>query len=132
MDNKTASATQHKQAETQPEMRAESLRYYQPLADILETDQALLVTLDMAGVTKDRVEVSLEKNQLTIEGRIDTQRYEPLKAVYAEYNIGHYRRTFLLSQEIDREGIQATLNDGVLQLTLPKRAEEQARKVTVH
>ncbi|OGG99091.1 MAG: hypothetical protein A2600_00835 [Candidatus Lambdaproteobacteria bacterium RIFOXYD1_FULL_56_27] len=113
-------------------MRAESLRYYQPLADILETDQALLVTLDMAGVTKDRVEVSLEKNQLTIEGRIDTQRYESLKAVYAEYNIGHYRRTFLLSQEIDREGIQATLNDGVLQLTLPKRAEEQARKVTVH
>lgn len=132
MDNKTALATQHKKEESQPAMRTESVRFYQPLADIVETEKALLVTLDMAGVTKDRVEVSLEKNQLTIEGRIDTKRYEPLKAVYAEYNIGHYRRTFLLAQEIDQAGIQATLTDGVLQLTLPKRAEAQSRKVQVN
>jgi len=76
--------------------------------------------------------IALEDDVLRVEGRIDFTKYEGLEPVYTEYNVGHYARGFTLSGKIDRDGIMAQLDDGVLTLTLPKAKEAMARRITVN
>lgn len=106
-------------------------RYYIPHTDIHESSDALFVTMDMPGVSKDNVDIHLEKNVLTITGTIDFSNYEELKPIYTEYNIGNYTRSFNLSSEIDKGGISAKIVDGVLALHLPKVKEATAKKIEV-
>lgn len=107
-------------------------RYFVPNADIHETDDALVVVLEMPGVDRSRLNVSLENNVLKVDGQIDFSKYEGLEPVYTEYNIGHYTRSFGLSSKIDQDGISAQLEDGVLILTLPKAAEARPRKIAIN
>jgi HSP20 family molecular chaperone IbpA len=102
-----------------------------PVTDIFETPEALRVVLDMPVVGKNSVEVSVENNVLTIMGRIDFSNYEGLQPLYTEYNIGHYSRSFRLSNEIEQEGIKAELKDGVITLVLPKAEKAKPRRIKV-
>jgi len=102
-----------------------------PVTDIFETPEALRVVLEMPGVGKNSVEVSVENNVLTIMGRIDFSNYEGLQPLYTEYNIGHYSRSFRLSNEIEQEGIKAELKDGVITLVLPKAERAKPRRIKV-
>jgi HSP20 family protein len=102
-----------------------------PVTDIFETPEALRVVLEMPGVGKNSVEVSVENNVLTIMGRIDFSNYEGLQPLYTEYNIGHYSRSFRLSNEIEQEGIKAELKDGVITLVLPKAEKAKPRRINV-
>ena len=52
--------------------------------------------------------------------------------MYAEYNVGHFTRTFALSSTINQDGIQADLQDGILTLTLPKAKQAQPRRITIN
>jgi HSP20 family protein len=106
-------------------------RYYIPYADIYETDDALTVVMEMPGVEKNAVNVALENDVLRVDGQIDFSKYEGLEPVYTEYNIGHYTRSFTLSDKIDQEKISAQLDDGVLTLTLPKAKEAQPRRISI-
>ena len=106
-------------------------RYYVPYADIYETDDALSVVMEMAGVVKDNVSVALENDVLRVEGQIDFAKYEGMEPVYTEYNVGHYTRSFTLSNKIDQEKISAQLADGVLTLTLPKAKQAQPRRIAI-
>jgi HSP20 family protein len=106
-------------------------RYYIPYADIYETDDALTVVMEMPGVEKNAVNVALENDVLRVDGQIDFSKYEGLEPVYTEYNIGHYTRSFTLSDKIDQERISAQLDDGVLTLTLPKAKEAQPRRISI-
>ena len=76
-------------------------RYYVPYADIYETDDALSVVMEMAGVEKDNVSVALENDVLRVEGQIDFTKYEGMEPVYTEYNVGPLR-TFVRPLEQDR------------------------------
>src|SRR5690242_8772099 len=102
-------------------------RFYVPYTDIYETPEALEVLMEMPGVEKENVEVSLEQGVLRVEGRINFSKYEGMEPVYAEYNVGHYARSFTLSDKIDQLQIGAQLENGVLKLTLPKTKEAQPR-----
>ena len=102
-----------------------------PVTDIFETPEALRVVLEMPGVGKNSVEVSVENNVLTIIGRIDFSNYKGLQPLYTEYNIGHYSRSFRLSNEIEQEGIKAELKDGVITLVLPKAEKAKPRRIKV-
>ena len=82
-------------------------RVFQPVTDIFETDQALTVVFEMPGVSRENAEVGVENDVLTITGRIDFSKYEGLKPLYTEYNIGHYSRSFQVSSKIEQEGIKA-------------------------
>jgi HSP20 family protein len=104
-------------------------RAFLPVTDIFETDQALTVVLEMPGVGKDNVDISVENDVLTIEGRIDYSKYEGLQPVYTEYNIGHYIRSFQLSSKIKQGEISAELKDGVVTLVLPKAEKAKPRKI---
>ena len=64
-------------------------RVFVPVADIFETDQALTVILEMPGVSKDSVDVNVETDVLTIEGRVDFSNYDGLQPLYTEYNVGN-------------------------------------------
>lgn len=68
---------------------------------------------------------------LRIEGKVDFSKYEGLQPVYAEYNIGHYTRSFTLSNKIDQDGITADLADGVLKLTLRKAKDALPKKIAI-
>ena len=106
-------------------------RTFVPTADIFETEPALTVVLEMPGVDKNNVDVSIEDGVLTVQGRLDFAKYEGLQPVYTEYNIGHYRRSFSLSQKIEQAKISAELADGVLTLVLPKAEEAKPRRITI-
>jgi HSP20 family molecular chaperone IbpA len=106
-------------------------RYFVPAADIFETDQALMVIMEMPGVEKKNVSIALENDVLRVEGQIDLSNYQGLEPVYTEYNVGHYARGFTLSSKIDRDAISAQLDDGVLTLTLPKVREAVPRRIAV-
>lgn len=107
-------------------------RAFVPVTDIFETDQALTLKLEMPGVAKDRLEVRVENDVLTIEGRIDFGVYENLRPLYTEYNVGNYARTFQLSSKIDQDRISAALKDGVMTLVLPKIERAKPRKIQVN
>jgi len=109
-----------------------SWRTYLPVTDIFETDQALNVVLEMPGVGKDAVDVSVEDDVLTIDGRIDYSKYEGLQPVYTEYNVGHYARSFQLSSKIEQGNIHAELKDGVMTLVLPKVEKAKPRKIKIN
>lgn len=106
-------------------------RFYVPLTDIFETEDALTVVMEMPGVNKDAVSVDVENDQLRVEGKIDFSNYEEIEPVYTEYNVGHYKRSFALSNKIDRDRISADLRDGVLSLVLPKAEAAKPRKIEV-
>ena len=106
-------------------------RYYVPSADIYETDEALCVVMEMPGVEKKDLDVALENDVLRIDGRIDFSKYDGMEPVYTEYNVGHYTRSFTLSNKVDQEKISAQLEDGVLTLTLPKAKEAQPRRISI-
>ena len=106
-------------------------RVFVPTTDIFETEQALTLVAEMPGVDKDKVDVSVEDGVLTIQGQLDFSKYEGLRPVYTEYNIGHYRRIFTLSNRIDQNSISAEMKDGVLTLVLPKAEEAKPRRISV-
>ena len=106
-------------------------RAFMPTADIFETEDALTVVLEMPGVSKADIDVSVDKGLLTMEGRIDFKKYEGLQPVYSEYNIGPYRRSFRISGQVDQSKINAEMRDGVITLVLPKAEESKPRRIQV-
>ena len=94
-------------------------------------DDAILVVANMPGVDESSVDITLEKNLLTIKGYVDAVVPEGYTLAYAEYEVGDYERSFTLSDEIDREHIEAEVKDGVLHLRLPKAEPVMARKIAV-
>jgi HSP20 family molecular chaperone IbpA len=106
-------------------------RAFLPATDIFETEQALNVVLEMPGVGKDNVDVSIEDDVLRVEGRIDYGRYEGLQPLYTEYNVGHYVRSFELSGKIDQGAIKADMKDGIVTLMLPKIEKAKPRRIAL-
>jgi len=131
MDSKPELQVQQKRELDKNEESIVPARVFVPTADIYETQDALKVILEMPGVEKGKVDVRVEDGVLNVEGRLDLGKYQGLLPVYTEYNIGHYARSFRLSNKIDQEKIGAELKDGVLSLTLPKVQEAKPRTIQV-
>jgi HSP20 family protein len=106
-------------------------KYYVPYTDIYETDEALVVVMDMPGVEKKNIDLKLENGVLSVEGRIDFSNYDGLTPLYTEYNVGNFSRAFRISNEIDSANISAKTSDGVLSLKLPKVKKAGARRIEI-
>ncbi|MFY0614988.1 MAG: Hsp20/alpha crystallin family protein [Hyphomicrobiaceae bacterium] len=122
---------QDKQELEKPEESTVPARYFVPTTDIFEDDDRLMLTIEMPGVSKDGININVEENRLSIEGKIDFANYEGLEPVYTEYGVGHYQRSFTLSDQIDQSKIGANLSDGVLELMLPKVEAAKPRRIEV-
>ena len=129
-DSKVLDKVEKKELEGKDEQTVPG-KYYIPYTDIFETEGALTVVMEMPGVDRSDVAINVEKNVLSVEGRIQFSKYDNLKPVYTEYNIGHFSRSFTLSNQIDQHGIAAKVEDGVLTLTLPKAKEATARRIEI-
>lgn len=106
-------------------------RFYTPRVDIYEVDDSVIMLVDMPGVEESDVDISLEKSILTIRGEVQPTHFEDYEIAYREYLVGNYERTFALSDEVNRDEIEATMKNGVLHLIMPKVEEAKARKITV-
>jgi len=106
-------------------------RYFVPSTDIFETEDALIVAMEVPGVEKKNVAVTLENNVLRVEGRIDFSKYEGLEPLYTEYGVGHFTRAFTLSNAVDQQKINAKVDEGVLTLTLMKAKQAQMRRIEI-
>ena len=106
-------------------------RIYRPMADICETENGIVIALDIPGAGQDDVEITLEKRVLTIKARGQQTRPEAYSPVYAEYGEGDYERAFSLSEEIDEAKIKAAVHAGVLMLELPKVEPAKPKRIKV-
>lgn len=111
--------------------RTRTRRVFIPKVDIYEDGEAVILLADMPGVNEDSVDITLEKNILSIKGFVNHEGEEGYGLAYNEYNVGDYERTFALSDEVDRNQIEAAMKDGVLKLTLPKAEMARTRKIAV-
>jgi HSP20 family protein len=106
-------------------------RAYLPDVDIYETADGIRLWADMPGVDPKDVRVDLADGVLTIEGHVDVKDYETLAPVYTEYNVGNYLRRFTLSRDIDSDRIDAKMENGVLELDLPKAERAKPRRINI-
>jgi HSP20 family protein len=121
----------HKTENATATERIRNVKTFVPRVDIYETKEALFLIADMPGVDEKSVDVELEKNILTIAGRVNIDEAKDKSIVYSEYEIGDYERTFTLSDEVDREKIFATVKNGVLRLELPKAEKVKPKKIAI-
>ncbi|WP_338156290.1 Hsp20/alpha crystallin family protein [Bradyrhizobium elkanii] len=77
------------------------------------------------------MEASVEDDVVTIEGRIDFSKYEGMRRVYTEYNVGHFARSFQMSNKVDQSKISVQMKDGVVTIVLPKAEQAKPRKIQV-
>lgn len=108
-----------------------SRKQYSPRTDIFESNDQLVLLADMPGVKQEGIDITLEQNILTIHGKVQAPNFPGYTLAYSEYGVGDFERVFALSNEIDRDGIQATVKNGVLKLILPKSKASMPRKITV-
>jgi HSP20 family protein len=111
--------------------RTRSRRSFVPRADIYETDKEIILLADVPGANENTVDITLEKNVLTINAFIEPTIPSGFDVAYAEYEEGDYQRSFRLSDEIDRDKIEAVVSEGVLRLRLPKSQEARIKKISV-
>jgi len=111
--------------------RTRQRRVYAPDVDIIEKNDEIVVIADMPGVDEKSVEVILEKNLLTIYGKVDAEIPEHHRLLVSEYGIGDFQRVFTLSDEVERDKIVATVKNGVLKLILPKIESIKTKKIPV-
>jgi len=111
--------------------RTRNRRVYVPKVDIIETGDTMVMYADIPGADEKSIDVTLEKSILTIRGTIAPQEFEGRSIVYAEYDIGDYERSFTVSDEMDRNRIEAVVKNGVLKLVLHKIPQVEAKKITV-
>ena len=111
--------------------RTRECQCFVPRADIYEVDDQLVIVMDVPGANESSIDIVLEKNILTVNTYLEPVAPEGYGLAYAEYEVGDYQRSFKLSDDIDREKIEATIRDGVLRLYLPKSKESRTRKIGV-
>jgi HSP20 family molecular chaperone IbpA len=102
-----------------------------PPVDIFEDPYRLTVQAEMPGVSKETLNVQVDRNNLLIEGEIGLELPAGMSALYADVQTRKYRRSFTLSGELETEKISAILEDGLLTVRIPKRSEFQPRKIKV-
>ena len=112
---------------------AEGVASRSPALDVAETDRAYNVRLEMPGVQKDDVKVSIDGRQVSVQAqaRREEERKDGERVVYRERSLSSYARTFTLPAEIDQAEASAKLENGVLALELPKRGARSAAQITV-
>ena len=118
-------------ANAAPQQRTRTERVMRAAVDIFEDADSIVLAADMPGVSKDRLDVRVEGNTLLLEGSVEFELPGQAEALYADVRASSYRRSFVLSRELEAEKIQANLKDGVLTVRVPKRLAARPRKIEV-
>jgi len=103
-----------------------------PAVDIFENDAGITLLADMPGVSRERLGVRVDGDNLVIEGSAEVKVPEKLDVMHSEIRHPNFRRSFTLSRELDTTRIDASLKDGVLRLHIPKAEEARPRRIEVN
>lgn len=102
-----------------------------PPVDIFESESGITLFADMPGVSRERLTVKVEADNLLIEGQAQIDVPQNIELVHSEVRNPYFRRSFTLSRDLDPSKIDATLRNGVLQLHIPKAEEARPKRITV-
>ena len=105
-------------------------QFVTPVASVVEDSDAYLLRVEIPGVNKEGLEISVENNELTIIGRRDLAQIEGT-LIHRESRTEDFRRVFEFDPSLDTSKISARIDQGVLTLTLPKAEQVKPRKITV-
>lgn len=113
-----------------PRERGES--YWTPSLDIEETEDTIIVRVELPGMSKDDIKVNLSGDTLTISGERKQEMEKKSKTYYRiERSYGKFQRTVTLPAEVEGDKAKASYRNGILELTLPKSAKSKAREITI-
>lgn len=102
-----------------------------PPVDVVEDSNGITLYADLPGVSKEKLNLHVESDTLTIEAESDLTAPEGLASHHTEVNLARFRRVFTLSKELDAEKVSAELAQGVLKLRIPKAEHAQPRRIEV-
>jgi len=102
-----------------------------PPVDVLENEAGITLKADLPGVSKESLHIRIDGETLTIEGQVDLGDLKSLEPVYAEVRTAQYKRSFVLSRDLDTAKIDASMKNGVLTLTVPKLEQARPRRIAV-
>jgi HSP20 family molecular chaperone IbpA len=102
-----------------------------PAVDVFEDEHGITVRADLPGVSKENLSIRVDGESLTLEGEVSLGEARSLDAVYAEVRLARYKRTFVLSRDLDTSKIEASIRDGVLKLQVPKLELAKPRRIPV-
>lgn len=120
----------HTEADEHPSSQVDPVVFTPPI-DIFETPEGLVLLADLPGVTLDSLELQVQDNKLTLYGKVKSDLPVDARMIHQEYAIGHFLRSFILSDEVDHDRITAKLNQGVLEVVLPQLRKSEPRRIQV-
>jgi HSP20 family protein len=123
--NQTSSVTQTGQTQNMPRQALA------PAVDIAESESGITLLADMPGVSKERLTIKVEGDNLTIEGQAQIDVPDNIELLHSEVRSPYLRRSFTLSRDLDPAKIEATLRNGVLQMHIPKSEEARPKRIEV-
>ena len=102
-----------------------------PPVDVVEDTAGITLYADLPGVPKEKLNLHVDADNLTIEGEVGLELPASMESTRAEVSLPRYRRTFTLSRELDADKISAELTNGVLKLRIPKAEHALPRKIEI-
>lgn len=109
----------------------DSSRFIAPLADVYETADEFCLKIEMPGVRKDAISVVVNDDHLEISGDVAADKNETMEKKYSEFRLYRYYRKFRVGNSIDSSRINASMNDGVLSLLIPKSEKAKPRSIEI-
>lgn len=110
----------------------ESERRWMPASEVTETPDSYQIQLDVPGVRDENIQITLENDTLTVRGeRKSEERKDTEKVHFVERRHGYFHRSFTFPSTVERDGVKAQLNDGVLRIHVPKVKEAVAKRIEV-
>jgi len=105
---------------------------WSPATDLIDKKDKLVARIELPGVEKKDVKISLSENNLTIQGEIEKDKETKKEDYYCcERVYGTYSRTISLPTEIDQDKIKANFKNGILEITMPKKPERKPKEITI-
>ena len=117
-----------KNLQTREETRS-SEKYIKPAVNIVETEEGLVLTADLPGASKEKLDVSVEKGILTINAPVSCAM--PGQPVYTEFQLASYYRQFSIPETLDQQKAKADFVNGILTLQIPKAEVAKPRRIEV-
>ena len=113
--------------------KAEIQRTFKPRVDVLQKEKSSVVVVDLPGVSKESIDIQVEKGVLHIKGERPAPEFEEGSEYYLrERGYGNFERRFRLGESLDPEAVQAKFENGVLAVEINRKEESLARKVEVN
>lgn len=102
-----------------------------PDTEVMETEEAIYVMMEMPGVRRDDLDIGLEANILTVRATKGVERMQNARYHLSERRYGTFSRSFVLPRQVDAERIEAEYADGVLRIVVPKTEQARRRRIEV-